>query len=216
MRAHLLSCENRIEEAKQAFRQVVAMSVDNDLAISESMELCQTRDERRQVLAFVRDQLVQQVNFGDGLLAFREHARRSLEAAEVLVLLEDAWRARPDLWHAWSALIGQQLDMNRVDQAWQLACQATDRFPLVAPLWLARAELSRVRGDSQGEQQSLETACQIAPNSGDAVQALSAFHGRRGDYPRDQLLLESFLVRNPQDSIRQLLSGGGPLVSRRV
>ena len=216
VRAHVLCCQNRIEEAKQDFRQVVAMSVDNELAISEWIELCQTIDERRQVLAFVKDQLVRQVIFGDGLLAFRTHARHSLEAAEVLALLEDAWRARPDLWQAWSALIGQQLDMNRVDQAWELACQATDRFPLVAPLWLARAELSRVRGDSEGEQQTLETACQIAPNWGDAVQALSALHERRGDYARSQRLLESYLVRNPLDVIRQLRLAGVQWQSRRA
>ena len=204
VRAHLCRCQNRIDEAKRDLRRVVEMAVDNDLAISEWIELCQTIAERRQVLLFVRDQLVQQVIFGDGLLAFHLHARDALEPGEVLELLTDAWRTRPDLWHAWSALIGQHRDMNQVDQAWELACQATERFPLIPRLWLDRSELCRLRGDVAGEQQSLDTAYQINPDWGVTVRMLCDHHERCGDYARSRELFERVVARNPLEVVNHL------------
>ena len=36
--------------------------------------------------------------FGDGLLTFRELAHGTLDAAELLAVLQEAVSARPDLW----------------------------------------------------------------------------------------------------------------------
>ncbi len=199
VRSHLLRAENRIDEARQALRQTIELSVDNDLAIAELIQLCETIDQRREVLAFVKDQLVRQVIFGDGLLAFRMHAREALEPDEVLTLLRDAWQARPDLWHAWSALVGQLLDMSRLDEAWELACQATERFPLVPPLWLDRAAVSRARGDSQAEHEAVQTAYQINPDWTTAVHRLCDVNERRGEYERSRHVLEQAVARNPLD-----------------
>ena len=106
-------------------------------------------------------ELERQVLYGDGLLAYREHAQNTLEPQELLSLLRRAWQARPDLWHAWSALILQRLDMSRDErnpdratageEALDLARQATARFPLLPRLWLDRALVCQARGDTEGE-----------------------------------------------------------------
>ncbi len=199
VRAHVLRQENRIDEAKRDLQRVIEMSVDNELAISEWIDLSPTIEERRQVLEFVKGQLERQIISGDGLLAFSIHARDSLEPTEALALLADAWRARPDLWQAWVALIGQHRDMNQLDEAWQLVSQATQRFPLVPRLWLDRGELCRVRGDAEGELQAIETAYRINPDWGTAVRMLCDLHERRGEYDRSRQLLERAVARNPLD-----------------
>jgi hypothetical protein len=88
-------------------------------------------------------ELERQVIYGDGLLAFREHAQHTLEPEDLLAALRRALEARPDLWHAWSAVTRQLLDMSRhsgeglelwqaawSEEALELARQATARFPL--------------------------------------------------------------------------------------
>src|SRR5690606_10118907 len=136
LRAGLYRRQNQLAEAKAELREAIRLSVDFDFAINEWMELCATRAERREALLFVRDELVRQVTFGEGLLAFREHARGVLEADELLGELQAALAARPDLWHAWSAVAMQLLHMNRLDDAMDTVRQANERFPLQARLWV--------------------------------------------------------------------------------
>jgi tetratricopeptide (TPR) repeat protein len=163
------------------------------------MRLCGTAAQRREVLTFVKEELVRQVTFGDGLLAFRRAAHGTLAPEEMLTALREALRDRPDLWHAWSACIRQLLDVDRRDEAWELACQATDRFPLLPPLWLDRAAACRARQDRQGEREALKTACQINPDWGDAVRALADFHQRQGEFDQTRQLLERAVLRQPLD-----------------
>ncbi len=205
VRAHVLRVEERIDEAKQSLRRAIELSVDNDYAIAELIDLCETVGERREVLSFVKDQLVEQVMFGDGLLEFQARARDTLEPKELLALLRDALDARPDLWHAWSAIIGQLLDMDQLDEAWQLACQATERFPLLPRLWLDRATVCRARADGDAELESLETAHQINPDWGTVVRALCDLHDRRGDFDRSRELLENAVGRSPLDISNRIL-----------
>jgi tetratricopeptide (TPR) repeat protein len=205
VRAHVLQAQQRIDEARTALRQAIELSVDNDLAISELVDLCPTLAERRAVLAFVKDQLVRQVIYGDGLLAFRLHARGALDAEELLAALREALAARPDLWHAWSAVTTQLLDMNRVDEAWELSGQATERFPLVPRLWLDRAAAARAREDDAGELDALQTAYRISPGWGYAVRALCDFHERHGDFGRSRQLLEQAVARDPLEAPNHLM-----------
>ena len=58
------------------------------------------------------------VEKGGGL--FRDVAYRVLDPEDLLARLREAQAARPDLWHAWSALIQQLADMQRLDEALSL------------------------------------------------------------------------------------------------
>lgn len=203
LRAHLLRFEHKLAEAKAALRHAVELSVDNDYAIGQWIELCDNVAERREVLQFVKDQLERQVIFGDGLLAFRQYADGTLEDDEQLTLLREALQARPDLWHAWSAIVLQLRDMDRLDEAWQLAQQATQRFPLLPRLWLDRASVCRARLDAAGEQEALENAYRINPSWGTAARSLSEMHERRGRFEQARSLLEHAVARNPLDAVSQ-------------
>ena len=62
--------------------------------------------ERREASPWIEGELERQVTFGDGLLAFAAAPRCS--ARRLLASLRRAREARPDLWHAWSALIRER------------------------------------------------------------------------------------------------------------
>src|SRR5205085_9477966 len=123
------------------------LSVDNDLAVSELMNLCPGRDERRDELAFVEQELTRQPHFGDGILAFHRHAAHTLEAEEVHEALRKMLDDRSDLWQTWSAMIQQLVAMERFPEAGALAEQAIERFSLEPRLWLDKAELCAARQD---------------------------------------------------------------------
>jgi hypothetical protein len=60
LRGSLLVGVNRISEAKAAFRDAVRLSVDFDFAITQLIACCGTIEERREELAFVKQELVRQ------------------------------------------------------------------------------------------------------------------------------------------------------------
>jgi tetratricopeptide (TPR) repeat protein len=193
----LLRDENQCADAKEAIREAIRISVDYDSAIRELLGLAENSAERKRVLAFVKEELVRQVTFGEGLLAFRDLADGTLDPEALLAVLRDALESRPDLWHAWSACIQQLLTMDRREEAWEKSRQATERFPLLPKLWLDRASVCRARNDRAREREALETACGINPDWDSAVCALADFHERHGEFESARLLLERSSNRKP-------------------
>ena len=96
----------QVDDARSAFRRAVEIAVDNGAAIGALLELAQSDEERRAALALIERELVRQVVAGDGLLAYVELARSTLEPESLLAVLRDAHTQRPDLWHARDAGIG--------------------------------------------------------------------------------------------------------------
>jgi tetratricopeptide (TPR) repeat protein len=199
LKACLLRKEGRRAEACQALREAIRLSVDADFAIGSLIELAATAAERREVLTFVKGELSRQVIFGDGLLAFRNHARGVLDDEELLALLREGLAERGDLWHAWSAIVLQLRDMHRLDEAADLARQATERFPFLPRLWLDRASVARARGQAEEELEALEAAYRINPRWDEGVHRLCEFHQRQGDLAKARELLELAVERSPLD-----------------
>jgi tetratricopeptide (TPR) repeat protein len=201
VRAYLSLLTGRREEAKEDYRQAIRLSVDNEHAIIELIAACDTQAERREALAFVELELVRQVIFGNGLLTYRDQARFTLDAEELLTSLRAALAARPDLWHAWSAVIRQLTDMGRLDEALDLARQATARFPLLPALWLDLGLVYHARKDSAGEVEAARHALQISPGWGVAARQLADVHRREGRLTEARALLEDAARRTPLDAL---------------
>ena len=186
--------------ARADFRRAIVLSVDNGDAINGLLETCDSLAEKGAAIAFVEQELIRQVVFGDGLLAFREVARRIMAPEELLASLRQAHRERPDLWHAWSALIQQLTDMQRLDEALALAREATGRFPLLPRLWLDLSLVHRVRLDRPREIEALEKAAQINPNFTFPARELALALERDGQLPRARTILEQAAARAPLDA----------------
>jgi tetratricopeptide (TPR) repeat protein len=193
--------QGRRAEAREAFAAAIRLSVDNDWAIGRLIQTADTLAERREALALVLAELRRQVIFGDGLLAFQEHARWTLGADELLASLREAHAARPDLWHAWSALISQLTQMGRADEAHSLAVQASERFPLLPALWMDLAEACRARQDADGEIAALKKAVQIRPGWAVPVRRLGEAHLRGGRADEARPLLERAVALAPLDAV---------------
>jgi len=199
IRSRVLGAAGRAAEAKEACREAIRLSVDTDAAIYDLIGGCESMAERREALEFVRRELIRQVIFGDGLLTFRQVARDTLDPPELLALLQEALEARPDLWHAWSALLRHLAEMGRAEEALGRATQATERFPLVPRLWVDLAHVQQLRGDAAGERAALEQAVRINPGWGTAARELAAAHERAGDFAAAKAVMEQAIQRAPLD-----------------
>lgn len=199
VRGAVRAATGEVMGAAEDFRHAIRLAADNGYAIQQLLGLAVSRDERLAALAFVRAELERQVIFGDGLLAYREHAREDLAPGELLAQLEQARAARPDLWHAWSAVILQLVDMDRLGEAHDIACAARDRFPLLPRLWLDLALVCQLRQDAAGELEALRQARRMNPGWGAVARRLAEACDRQGDAAQARAVLEQAVARTPLD-----------------
>jgi tetratricopeptide (TPR) repeat protein len=190
----------RLAQAKADYRRAIELAVDSEFAIRELVTACETLAERREALQFIEQELIRQVVFGDGVLAWRDAARAVLPPDEVLASMRLGLKERPDLWHTWSAVLQQLLEMGRLDEALELAREATTRFPLLPRVWLDLAYVQQMRLDATGELQALEQARQINPGWGTAARQLADAHSRRGDFAKALAVLENACAHAPLDA----------------
>lgn len=198
--ARIYTETGKLEEAKGAYREALKLSVDNDYAIANLMSLSHSAAERRAALQFIKDELVRQVTFGDGLLAYREYARGTLNADELRDVLQAALQTRPDLWQAWSALLLQLVDMQQYDEALKLAEQAAEFFPLVPRIWFDLSLVQQARLDRQGEIAALQKALEISPSWGKAVRQLAEVYTNSGELEKARTMLEQAIAQTPLDA----------------
>jgi tetratricopeptide (TPR) repeat protein len=123
-----------------------------------------------------------------------------LDAEELLKSLEGALEARPDLWHAWSAVVQQLCEMNRLEEAQKLASQATEKFSLLPRTWIDLAQVYRARNDADGEIAAVKQALSISPGWGQAVRQLAEVYERLGEFEKTRELLEQAIARSPLDA----------------
>lgn len=200
-RGRLCALAGRRADARTALREAIRLSVDSDFALHELIAVCDTVAERRAAFVFIAAELQRQVTFGQGLLTYRELGRHTLAPEELLDLLRQAHGARPDLWHAWAALIRQLTEMKRLDEAHDLAVWATARFPLLPALWLELSLVCQARKDDDGEIGTIRHALEINPAWGDAVRMLATAHRRRGRLADAKEAMESGIRRAPLDHL---------------
>jgi hypothetical protein len=103
----------------------VELSVDNSDAVHALLNLAHGLGAKEQ-LAFVEQQLIRQVVLGDSLLSFWTW-RAVIPPDALLRSLRQAHTERPDLWHAWSALVRSVTWDNLLTR--DKAREATRKFP---------------------------------------------------------------------------------------
>jgi cellulose synthase operon protein C len=188
----------QIAVAKENYQRAIRLSVDREWEINAWLNLCQTQKEKLAALDFIYQELIRQVTFGDGLVAYQEVAEAVLPPEQLLDRLQDAWYTRSDLWQAWSALIQQLVKLDRLDAALEKAIAFTEAFPLLPKAWLDRANIHKRLNDLPGEAKSLRQALQINPNWDLALYQLSQLYERAQKPEQAQKLLQKAIARNPR------------------
>ncbi|WP_435021774.1 tetratricopeptide repeat protein [Tundrisphaera sp. TA3] len=200
VRGYILERAGRVGEAREAYREAIRRDVDNGQALARLIETVGSHAERVADLTFIAAELTTQVTFGDGLLAFAGQARGTLDPAELMALLRAAHEKRPDLWHAWSALIRQHIVQGDASGARALAREATERFPLLAQVWRELAAACAAEGDRTGEREALGVALRISPGWGMAARLLAQSLEADGDYAGSRTVLEQAAAHSPLDA----------------
>lgn len=199
--ASLLIDSGRNEEARVALREALRLSVDNDSAIGDLLRHCRNVEERRSELAFIHAELVRQITFGDGLLTFREEANNVLDPQELLSMLREAQRERPDLWHAWIALARQLRDIGELDEALNVIKTAAERFPLLPQVWVNMAQIERHRANPAAQEAALREALAISPAWSLPTRNLADLYQGQGRFDDARVALSQALRHNPRDGV---------------
>ncbi len=200
-RGEIYRKQNRIEDAIVAFRKALSITIDYDYAIHELMACCNSHGQRIEQLKYISQELNTQTHCGDGLLQYRDYAKQVLEPEELLVGLSQLLRAREELWQAWIALARQLSDMQRHEQAIEIASQATHRFPLLPRVWLELASTYSACGKWDEQIQSLKNASSINPRWGEITRALSEAYDKKGDIESARREIEKALELNPRSAV---------------
>ena len=203
IRAKVFLRNQQIPEARTDLREAVRLEVDNRMAVSQFVASAPTLAERKQALAIVEEELRRQVIFDDALSSYKEAARGILPPEDVLRLLKDAHKARPNLWQAWSVLINHLTDMSRFDEALALAQEATKNFPLLPRLYVDLARVEHARLNTAGEIAALEQALGINQAYAHASQQLAGIHSDQAEWAKAKKVLTDAIAANPLDAVNQ-------------
>src|SRR5262249_45040022 len=163
IRGDVLAKAGHKHAAREAYREAIRRSADDEFAIASLIDSCESRADRVETLRFIESELTRQVIFGDGLLAFGERARGTLEPEQLIAVLRQALEVRPDLWHAWSALIRELSNRGELAEALELAERAVAMFPLLPRMWLDLATVRRARSERALEIEAIARALRINP-----------------------------------------------------
>lgn len=189
------------EAAREAFREALERSADNDYAGNMLLETCTDQAEALDSLDFIHRQLVAQVTFGDGWLAYPDQARRLLEPQVLLEQLSEALQQRPDLWQLWVVVAAQQAEMGQVEQAETLLQSAIERFPLMPRLALERAQLQSSQKQYAECRETLRGSFRINPLWTRSVRLyVESLLDEGTDLEEAESLLRSVLARTPDNT----------------
>jgi cellulose synthase operon protein C len=190
-----------IPAAKIAYKESIKLSIDSEGAIGALLAVCYTHEERQAALAFIFTELTQQVTMGDAIDTYQAQAANILDPATLLAQMQEAWTHRPDLWQAWSALISQLLQFDRVDEALALALKFTERYPLLPKAWLDLSSVYRQQGDNDNDNETiaLHRTLEISPTWNIPIGRLSRVYERTEQFALGKELLENAICRDPRD-----------------
>jgi cellulose synthase operon protein C len=194
-------CERKgdLTGAKAAYREAIQLSIDSDGAISSLWNLCCSLEERQAALTFVFEELTQQVTFGDGIIVYQDLAAKTLPPLTVLEQVREAWVHRSDLWQSWSVVIHQLLQLDRLEEALELAETYTDRFPLLPKAWVDLSTVHCQRENNDSEAIALQRALEINPTWNIPIGRLTRLYERTDRDNLAKQLLETAIAREPRE-----------------
>jgi tetratricopeptide (TPR) repeat protein len=194
---------DRTDDALDAIRTALSDNIDQEPQIGELIQLSRGRMEKQAALKFIIDELHRQPHTGEGLVAFLAQAHQVYndpdDHLDLLATLETLLDERPDLWHAWSAVIQQLAGLGRLEEADSLAREATSRFPLLAKLWLDRAQVCQALGNAEVRLDSLRQAAIVSPGWSLTAHELADALDEAGEQEDAVRVMERAAIRSPLD-----------------
>jgi tetratricopeptide (TPR) repeat protein len=191
----------KLDEAREAYRDAIRISVDYPFAISALVDSFGSAEQKREALAFVHSEILRQVVFGEAILTYRREAKPVLDAQTLLDHLQMFKTSRPDLWQTWSMMIYQLADMGRVDEAVTIAREAVDRFPLLPRMWYDLSYITGLKADRPGKIAALIQCMALSPGWSFAARQLADTYRLEGQDDQAMAVLKRAIPRDPLDAV---------------
>ena len=125
----------------------VELSVDHGDALHALLNLARVDRDGKTKLAFIEQQLIQQSRSAGMACSHSWNWRVRFWLGSIVQSLRQAHAERPDLWHAWAALVSQLGHLNRLDEALAIAREQSERFPHLPRAWLDLAFVHQLRNE---------------------------------------------------------------------
>lgn len=145
-------------------RAAIKISCDATQAFQALLQCVPQQQDKRDQLQFIKEQLMDQVSFGDGILEFQRISRSWYSSEELIQFLDFAIQERPDLWQSWVALATEKRELEEFDQAHGVIDTAIERFPMLPRLYYEKAEIYFYQHKLADAEQQLRIALNYSPN----------------------------------------------------
>lgn len=198
---HVHARADRVAEAREAYEEVIRLSIDNDLAIGELVNLARGEEEKKEALEFIAEEIQRQPVVGDGLMAYRDQALQILEPEDIHRTIQFVLDERPEIWQAWSISVQILAMSGRLDEARELAKGAVENFPLTGRLWIDLAEVHEALEDNEAQLHALRKAVDVAPGWGYAARELAEALEGNEQSEDARTVLEQAVARAPADPV---------------
>ena len=171
----------KLDQARAEYKKAVAISVDYVFAMRQLVATYASIDQQREALEFIKQELLRQVVFGEGLLTYRREAAVVIEPEVLLETLQLIKTKRPDLWQAWSTVVYELAQVGRLDEALSVASESVERFPLLPRVWYDLSYVEGLRGDREKKIAALIKCLTIAPGWSFAARQLADTYRLEGN-----------------------------------
>ncbi len=195
----ILVSHHRPAEARAAYETSIRVGL-SAYYMGELMNLGEDFATRCATIQFFQAELERQPVPEDlAFLRFRELARAVLSPEDTEAALKKILAAHTDKWAAWSAYGTHLVDQGKADAALSHTRESTERFPLVARLWLDLAAAQGNARQPEAEIESLRRALELAPSWSRASRALADAHERALQLDAAEHVLRRALAAEPLD-----------------
>ena len=198
--ARIKRAKGDLKESRKDYRRAIRCDVDFDWALIELLSTSANKKQRIKDAQFFLRELAQQVTTGQGILAFWQHAGGVLDPLEVLKVLKQARRERPDLWQAWYAHARQLLDMKRPDDALTIIRRGIKRFPHEVDLRFLLADIHQQNKDLKSAIRTMNTVRKFAPHRVDVLCRLGSLYRYDGNLDQAKRRLKTAVSIDPRDA----------------
>ena len=189
------------DQAKISFHKAIALSCDSTDAMDLLLQCVFDVESVRNELSFIKDQLLEQVSFGQGILHFHEIGSRWLTNNVLKEFLILAQQERPDLWQSWVALARYYRDNGDLENGLKTIDNAINRFPLLAVLHSEKADFHSLRSDYQKAESSLQESWTLSPRWTQTPQKLANIFEQQGEIKKAIDCINKGIHRDPNSAI---------------
>lgn len=200
IQASVLESLNRTSAARDHLRHALTLNIDSAYAIRRLVFLADSMGEKQDALQFIQQELDRQSTSGPAISIYREVAFPILEMSELTENLRKYWKQRPDLWESWHTLLHQLIATGELNEAAQLAADATERFPTLPIVWRNAATLNQRLGALPEAVTCLLHALRINPDWVPVICDLAEMYRRLSQFKEARELLERSHRRNPLEA----------------